>query len=65
LTIIAFPTLEWYAKASNIQYASREEQVKRPKIEDFYQKRVNEASNDLARFEKIKKFTFYIAAFHY
>jgi long-subunit acyl-CoA synthetase (AMP-forming) len=54
LIIITFPSLEVYAKVSDIQHAFREEQVKRPKIEEFYQKRVNEASNDLARFEKIK-----------
>jgi len=57
LIVPSFEALEEHAKTNNIQYSSKEELVKKPEIKEFYQNRIEEASSEFARFEKIKKFT--------
>ena len=57
LIVPSFEALEEHAKTNNIQYSSKEELVNKPEIQEFYQNRIEEASSEFARFEKIKKFT--------
>ena len=57
LIVPSFINLEAYAKANAIAYSSREELVARPEITAFYEKRIDEDTSELARYEKIKKFT--------
>ncbi|MFW5862415.1 MAG: AMP-dependent synthetase/ligase [Spirochaetota bacterium] len=57
LIVPSFEALEEHAKTNNIQYSSKEELVNKPEIKEFYQNRIEEASSEFARFEKIKKFT--------
>lgn len=57
LIVPSFVNLEEYAKANNIPYSSREELIARPEIVEFYEKRIDDDTKELARYEKIKKFT--------
>jgi len=57
LIVPSFVNLEEYAKANNITYSSREELISRPEIVAFYEKRIDDDTKELARYEKIKKFT--------
>ncbi|MCK6681834.1 MAG: long-chain fatty acid--CoA ligase [Thermoanaerobaculia bacterium] len=57
LVVPSFPALEAYAAAEQIPFTSREDLVSNPRVIEFYRKRIEERSKDLARFEKIKKFT--------
>ncbi len=57
LIVPSFAALEQYAKDNNIAYSSRQDLVKKPEIIDFYNRRINELSTDLANYEKIKRFT--------
>lgn len=57
LVVPAFAMLENYAKEKNISYSSREDLVKNAAIIAFYRERIQSASDQLAQFEKIKKFT--------
>ena len=57
LIVPSFPALEAYAKDNNIAYSSREDLVTKPEIIDFYSKRINNLSVDLAKYEKIVRFT--------
>ena len=57
LIVPSFDALEEYAKAKNIPYAFREDLIGKPEIEEFYRKRIDDATPEFARFEKIKRFT--------
>jgi len=57
LIVPAFPTLEAYAREQGISFASREDLVQKQEIIDFYGKRIEEQSGELAGYEKIKAFT--------
>jgi long-chain acyl-CoA synthetase len=57
LIVPSFEALEEYARTRNIPFASRYELVKHPEIIEFYRKRIEERSQSLAGFEKIKEFT--------
>ena len=57
LVVPSFEALEEYASGHDIQYSSREDLINKPEIKEFYNKRIEEASSEFARFEKIKKFT--------
>lgn len=57
LVVPSFIALEEYAKTHNIAYTSKEDLISKPEIIEFYQKRIEEAQKEFARFEKIKKFT--------
>ncbi len=56
LIVPAFEALEEYARACNIPFNSRFELVRHPDIIEFYRKRINARSQNLAEFEKIKEF---------
>jgi long-chain acyl-CoA synthetase len=57
LVVPSFPALQEYAKQNNIAYSSREELVKNSEIIKFYQERIKKLSDELADYEKIKRFT--------
>lgn len=57
LVVPNFPALEEYAKDKGISYSSKEDLVKHPDIVGFYNDRINAASDELASYEQIKKFT--------
>lgn len=51
-----FSELESWAKSQNIEFTSREELTKNPKVIEMYQRIVDEVNSQLARYESIKKF---------
>lgn len=57
LIVPAFPALEEYAKAKGITYKDYSDLVKKPEIIQLYRDRIDGQSKDLARHEKIAKFT--------
>lgn len=57
LIVPSFVALEEYAKTHNISFTSREDLISKPEIIEFYRQRIEEAQKELARFEKIKRFT--------
>ena len=57
LIVPSFIALEEYAKKHNISFTSREDLISKPEIIEFYRQRIEEAQKELARFEKIKRFT--------
>ena len=57
LIVPSFEALEEYCEKQGIPFTSREELVARPDIIDFFRQRIDTLTKDLARFEKIKKFT--------
>jgi len=57
LVVPSFEAIEEYAKKNKIGYSSHKELISKPEIVDFYRKRIDDLSTDLARYEKIKKFT--------
>ncbi|HPS93961.1 MAG TPA: long-chain fatty acid--CoA ligase [Deltaproteobacteria bacterium] len=57
LIVPSFVNLEGYAKAHGIAYSSREDLISRPEIIAFYQNRIDEDTKELARYEKVKRFT--------
>lgn len=57
LIVPSFIALEEYAKTHNISFTSREDLISKPEIIEFYRQRIEEAQKELARFEKIKRFT--------
>lgn len=63
LIVPAFSTLEAYARASKIDYASREDLLRNPKIISFYEARIQQAQKDLALYEQVKRFTLLSNAF--
>ena len=63
LIVPAFSTLEAYARASKIDYASREDLLRNPKIISFYEARIQHAQKDLALYEQVKRFTLLSNAF--
>ncbi|QLB13559.1 long-chain acyl-CoA synthetase [Bisgaardia hudsonensis] len=63
LIVPCFDSLEEYAKQLNIKYQDRMELVKNSEIIQMFEKRINELQNELAHFEKVKKFTLLPKAF--
>ena len=57
LVVPNFPELEEYARDHQIIYGNREELVSNPRIVDFYRRRIEERSIELAPYEKVRKFT--------
>jgi len=56
LIVPAFEALEEYAKSRNIAYSSREELIAHPEIVQFFAERIEKNQQELAGFEKVKKF---------
>ncbi len=50
-----FGLLEAWAREQNLVFASREELVRNPKVQHFYEGLVAQVNENLARFEKLKK----------
>jgi long-chain acyl-CoA synthetase len=50
-----FPLLEYWARANNVFFASRQELVTHPKVQALYEGIVEDVNQNLARFEKLKK----------
>ncbi len=57
LIVPSFPALEEYARLHNIKYSNMEELVKNPEIIELYRKRIEDSGQELAGYQKIKKFT--------
>jgi len=57
LVVPTFVSLEEYAKENGIQFSSKDDLVKNPKIIKFYKDRIEAASKELANYEQIKRFT--------
>ncbi len=57
LIVPNFAALEDYARANGIKSDSRDELVANPAIHEMMEKRINALTSQLARHEKIKKFT--------
>jgi long-chain acyl-CoA synthetase len=57
LIVPAFPALEEYAKEHNIPFSGREDLVRNREIIEFYKKRIEDSSAELANYETIKRFT--------
>ncbi len=51
-----FPLLEKWARQNNISFGSREELIENPQVHALYEAIVQEVNQELARFEKLKKF---------
>ncbi len=58
-----FDTLEEYAKELNIKYHDRMELIKNNEVVEMFEKRLHELQHELAKFEKVKKFTLLPKAF--
>lgn len=56
LIIPNFPMLEDWAKARNIEVSSRRELVRSPQVETLYEGIIDEVNENLAQYEKLKKF---------
>lgn len=56
LIVPSFDALEEYAKAKNIDFASREDLIAKPEIIKFYQERIDMHQKELAAYEKVKRF---------
>jgi long-chain acyl-CoA synthetase len=52
-----FDTLEAYARDHAIPFASRTELVHRPEVVDLFRAQIEKASEDLAPYERIQRFT--------
>ena len=50
-----FPVLEDWARANQIVFASRQALVANPRVQELYQRVVEESNKSLARFEKLKR----------
>jgi len=57
LVVPSFLNLEPWAQAAGIALSSREELVRNERVQQFYRERIDARSDDLARFEQIKRFT--------
>ena len=63
LIVPNFVALEEYAKSNNIPSKSIDDLIQHPQIVSFYQARIDQHSEELAEFERIKKFTLLSAPF--
>ena len=57
LLVPSFPALEEYAKEKGIKFDSHEDLIRKSEIQQFYRKRIDAQSKDLANFEQIQKFS--------
>lgn len=55
LIVPSFETLKAYAKSLNIGYRDLKELVRHPRITEYFKKKIDEATKELAPHEKIKK----------
>ncbi|MBN1828588.1 MAG: long-chain fatty acid--CoA ligase [Deltaproteobacteria bacterium] len=57
LIVPAFSALENYVSEQGIAYSSRDELVNNPTVKEFFKKRIDENSFDLANYERVKVFS--------
>jgi len=57
LIVPSFSALEEYARSQGISFTSTEELLKHPSIVEFYRMRIDARQQELADFEKVKRFT--------
>ncbi len=57
IIVPAFENLADFAKQRQLQFRNHEELIKLPEVVELYNKRIREHSQNLAPFEKIKRFT--------
>jgi long-chain acyl-CoA synthetase len=53
----AFPVLERYAVEHGLEFSSRSDLVALPEVRALYERRIAEASTELAGYEQVKRFT--------
>ena len=63
LIVPCYESLEEYAKQLEIKYSHRKELLDHHKIKDFFDERIDEIQHQLARFEKVKRFSLLPEAF--
>ncbi|HPL88207.1 MAG TPA: long-chain fatty acid--CoA ligase, partial [Deltaproteobacteria bacterium] len=57
LVVPAFSELESWAKENGVNFSSRAELIKDPKVNELYAKEIEDNMKDYARVEQIRKFT--------
>lgn len=63
LIVPCFESLEEYARSINLQYQCKTELLRHSKVVEFFEARIAELQQELAKFEQVKKFTLLPRAF--
>jgi long-chain acyl-CoA synthetase len=63
LIVPSFESLEEYARSINLQYHTRAELLRHSAVAAFFDARIQELQQELARFQQVKKFTLLPSAF--
>jgi long-chain acyl-CoA synthetase len=63
LIVPSFESLEEYARSINLQYQCRAELLRHSAVAEFFEARIQELQQELARFQQVKKFTLLPSAF--
>ncbi|MGL5326089.1 MAG: AMP-dependent synthetase/ligase [Aeromonas sp.] len=63
LIVPCFESLEEYARSINLQYQCKSELLRHSKVVEFFEARIAELQQELAKFEQVKKFTLLPRAF--
>ncbi len=63
LIVPCFESLEEYARSINLQYQSKTELLRHSKVVEFFEARIADLQQELAKFEQVKKFTLLPSAF--
>ncbi len=63
LIVPCFESLEEYARSINLQYQCKTELLRHSKVVEFFEARIADLQQELAKFEQVKKFTLLPRAF--
>ena len=63
LIVPCFESLEEYARSINLQYQCKTELLRHSKVVEFFEARIPDLQQELAKFEQVKKFTLLPSAF--
>ncbi|ENY72002.1 Long-chain-fatty-acid--CoA ligase [Aeromonas diversa CDC 2478-85] len=63
LIVPCFESLEEYARSINLQYQCKTELLRNSKVVEFFEARIAELQQELAKFEQVKRFTLLPRAF--
>ncbi|PJG58134.1 AMP-dependent synthetase/ligase [Aeromonas cavernicola] len=63
LIVPCFTSLEEYARSINLQYQCKSELLRHSRVMEFFESRITELQQELAKFEQVKKFTLLPRAF--
>lgn len=63
LIVPCFESLEEYARSINLQYQCKTELLRHSRVVEFFESRIQELQQELAKFEQVKKFTLLPSAF--